>query len=65
MVKGLLRMLRKAIRNFGKPSYELHSSTTKLFEVDETLRENKSKRVELERRLKLLEIQSTPRGKIT
>ena len=62
MVKRLLRMLYDVLSNFGRPDYDL-GNDDKILEADKTLKESKDKREELERRMRLLGIQSTPRGR--
>lgn len=61
MYEDILRMLRGVISNFGRPKFDL-GDDTKIQEADKTTEELQKRRKELERRLELLRIQSTPRG---
>lgn len=62
MHKGFLQMFKDFVSNFGRPDYDL-GSDDKIHEADENTKEIRSRREELERRLRLLDIQSTPRGR--
>ena len=61
MNEGIIQMLHKLVTNFGRPSFDL-GSDYKIHEADEALEDIQKRRLELERRLRLLDIQSTPRG---
>lgn len=56
-------MLSAIFSNFGRPSFDL-GNDAKIHEADDVVTELENKTRELERRLKLLEIQSKPRGSI-
>ena len=49
------------VQNLGRPDYDL-GNDDKIHEADEHLEQSMRKRKELEDRLRLLEIQGTPRG---
>lgn len=57
----LREMLHTFITNFAKPRFDL-GSDDKIVEADQTLHELQHRKQNIERRLKLLEIQGNPRG---
>ena len=59
MYEKVRLMIKGFLSNFGKPSYDL-GNDDKIHEADEHIRRLR----DLERRLKLLDIQSTPRGQL-
>lgn len=65
-LRGLRTMMSKLFRNFGRPNfhYDIARSEAILEQADTKIEELNKTKASLEARLKLLEIQGSPRGEL-